>query len=122
MEMFWGKVQQGDKTGRELGFPTANMMLHKHIAEGIYAAKVRIGEKFYESLTFIGKARTFGKTAYLAEAHILDFQGNLYDMFITVRLLKKLRDNKKFDSEDSLIEQMKKDEKEARIFFKQAKE
>jgi len=149
--LFWGKVRQGDKRGRKLGYPTANTAIHKKLDEGVYVSLVRIpkivissiGEKssikkeiaavfvpltsrndgeWHPALTFIGSAKTFGKNECLAETYILDFQGNLYDRFVTIKLLKKLRGNKKFDSAKSLISQMKRDEKEAREFFKKTRE
>src|SRR6266576_2532672 len=91
--IFWGKVIAGQKRGKKLGFPTANVRLHKK----------------YTAATFIGSAKTFGETEYKAETYILNFNQNLYGKWITIRLFKKLRDNKKFDSEKALVLQMKED-------------
>lgn len=118
MDIFWGKVQQGDKRGRELGYPTANMNLHKKIEEGVYCSEVKIDNKWYPALTFIGKAIVFGKKDYKAETWIIDFNSNLYGKTLSVKLLKKLRDNKNFNNAESLIIQMKQDEKEGRDYFK----
>lgn len=117
MEIFWGKVQKGDKRGRELGYPTANMRLHKKFAEGVYVSKVKTDGIWHSALTFIGSAKTFGKKDYKAETWIMDFSGNLYEKFLSVKLLKKLRGNQKFGSAESLIVQMKKDEKKGRKFL-----
>lgn len=142
MDIFWGKVQKGDKRGRELGYPTANMRLHKKFAEGVYVSVVRIHDfknvipakagiqkqrslgklgmtegQWSPSVTFIGSAKTFGKKDYKAETWIMDFDSNLYGKFVTVKLLKKLRNNQKFESAESLIKQMKEDEKIGRKFF-----
>lgn len=118
MQIFWGKVRQGDKRGRELGYPTANMALHKNLGEGVFVSEVKVDGDWYPALTFLGKAETFGKTDYKAESWLLDFDDNLYGKLITVRLLKKLRGNKKFESAESLIVQMKQDEKDARGYFR----
>lgn len=104
-----GVVIQGEQRGELLGVPTANIRLHKKIPEGIYAAKVTINGKAYGAATFVGSARTFQKTDIKVESHIFAYSGNLYGKWITVRLLKKIRDNKKFDTVDALIEQMSDD-------------
>ncbi len=130
MQTFWGKVRQGDKRGRELGYPTANMFLHKNIEEGVYVSQVKVTSSssghsesrssvvvWHPALTFIGQAKTFNKTDYKAESWLLDFKENLYGKTLTVKLLKKMRGNKKFDSAERLITQMKQDEKEAREYF-----
>lgn len=121
---FWGKVKKGKQRGKDLGFPTANLTLHKKIPEGIYAAKVSIrsigvkpGIVWYPAATFIGSAKTFGETKVHAESYILDFDQNIYGKWISVTLLKKIRENKKFDSEKTLIEQMKKDISDTKTYF-----
>lgn len=117
MFKFWGKVRKHNQRGKTLGFPTANVDLHKKIPEGIYISKTKIQEKIYFSLTFIGKAKTFDEEKFLAETYILDFNQNIYDRWISVELLKKIRDNQKFASAKELINQMKKDEEAARKYF-----
>ena len=69
-------------------------------------------------MTFIGAAQTFNETTYQAETYVLDFDQDVYGESVTVSLLKKMRDNQKFDSEEALIKQMEDDEREARAFFK----
>ncbi|MBI2019331.1 riboflavin kinase [Candidatus Daviesbacteria bacterium] len=117
MFKFWGKVRSHNKRGKTLGFPTANVNLYKKIPEGVYISKTKISEKLYPSLTFIGTAKTFGEKRYHAETYILDFDKNIYDKWISVKLLKKIRSNQKFNSVNDLIKQMKKDEVNARKFF-----
>jgi riboflavin kinase/FMN adenylyltransferase len=115
-----GKVKHGHKRGKQLGFPTINFAASdaiKLINEGLYLSQTKIQNKIYNSLTFIGQAKTFNQTDYLAETYILDFSENVYNTEITVQILKKLRDNKKFDTPEELVEQMKKDEEDARSFF-----
>lgn len=117
MYKIWGKVQKHNQRGKKLGFPTANVALHKNIAEGIYISKTKIDRKQYQSITFIGEAKTFNEKKFHAETYILDFNQNIYNKWISVRLLKKIRENKKFASVDKLVEQMRKDEEAARRYF-----
>ena len=114
---FWGKVIEGKKRGREMGFPTANTRIHKKIPEGIYASQIKISNSLYNALTFIGSAKTFNEKKVLAESYIFNFQKNIYNTRITITLLKKLRDNKKFDSVEKLILQMEKDKEMGEEFF-----
>lgn len=117
MYKFWGKVKKHNQRGKRLGFPTANVGLKKNIPEGIYVSKTKINNLIYPSLTFIGTAKTFNEKKFHAEIYILDFKKDLYGRRITVNLLKKIRDNQKFESAEELIGQMEKDEKMAREYF-----
>lgn len=114
---FWGKVRIHNQRGKKLGFPTANVNLVKKIPEGIYISKTKLEKKIYPSLTFIGKVKTFNEQKYQAEIYILDFKKNIYGEWIIVELLKKIRENKKFNSAEELVSQMKKDEQVARKYF-----
>lgn len=114
---FWGKVRRHNQRGKKLGFPTANINLHKPIPDGIYISKTKLENRTYPSVTFIGMAKTFGEIRFHVETYILDFNQNLYGKWITVELLKKIRENKKFNSADELIKQMREDEKIAREYF-----
>lgn len=114
---FRGKVREGKKRGENLGFPTANVRLSQSIPSGIYISLVKIADEIHPALTFIGDAKTFDETLFQAETYILDFNKNLYGKWLSVRLLKKIRDNEKFTSAQALVKQMKEDEKEARTFF-----
>lgn len=107
---FWGKVRRHNQRGQKLGFPTANVNLNKNIPEGIYISKTRIENCIYASLTFIGQAS-------IAETYMLDFNQDIYNSWISVSLLKRIRGNKKFGSAEKLIAQMKKDEQIARSYF-----
>lgn len=114
---FWGRIRQHNQRGKKLGFPTANVNLAKNIPEGIYISKTKIKNKIYFSLTFIGTAKTFNEKKFLSETYILDFDKNIYGQWISVKLIKKIRDNQKFKSAEELIKQMKQDEAEARQYF-----
>jgi len=118
---FRGKVREGKKRGRDLGFPTANIRLSQPISSGIYISLVKIADETHPALTFIGDAKTFGETLFQAETYILDFNKNLYGQWMSIKLLKKIRENQKFTSAQALVKQMKEDEKEARTFFKEMK-
>lgn len=117
---FWGKVKKAHQRGKKLGFPTANVNLSNPDligAEGIYISKTKIDKKIFTSLTFIGKSKTFNEKKFQSETYILDFNKNIYGKFISVELIKKIRENKKFNSVKELISQMKKDEIVARKYF-----
>ncbi|MFH1832863.1 MAG: riboflavin kinase [Candidatus Levyibacteriota bacterium] len=116
---FSGKVIQGKKRGKRLGFPTANIAIDEKIPEGVYLSIATIEEKEYQSLTFVGRAETFDENFYHAETYILSWPADksLYGQEIKVGLIKKIRENKKFASEQKLAEQMQKDKKEAQEFF-----
>lgn len=115
-----GKIKKGENRGKNLGFPTANINIHQKIDEGIYISKAKIKGKIYPSLTFIGKALTFNEDKLQAETYILDFNQNIYNNWINITLLEKIRGNKKFDRVEDLIKEMKNDQKIARDYFRKA--
>lgn len=115
---FWGKVRKSQQRGQKLGFPTANINLTKQIPEGVYISQTKVDKNNHSSLTFIGKASTFNERQVKAESHILDFNKNIYNKWITVKLLKKIRNNQKFNTSKDLICQIQKDEQTARQYFK----
>ena len=112
-----GIVKRGKNRGKKLGFPTVNLDLPQDIPEGIYISQILIKNKKHNSLTFIGTAKTFNETKYHAETYVLDFDEDIYNEKVKVSLIKKIRENQKFDSEKDLIKQMEKDKKEAMIYF-----
>lgn len=112
-----GKVIKGKNRGKKLGFPTANLLLKEKVEEGIYVSLTLVNNKKRPSLTFIGASITFGEKKIQAETYILDFDENLYGKAIEIQLLEKIRNNKKFDTKEELIEQMKKDKIIAEKYF-----
>ena len=116
--LIWGKVREGKKRGKKLGFPTANFVLHKKIEQGIYISIAIFEDREYHSVTFIGNATTYGEKDVKAETYILDFSKNIYGKWISVRLLKKIRENKKFKSEYELIKRMNKDLEIVKKYFR----
>jgi riboflavin kinase/FMN adenylyltransferase len=112
-----GVVIKGENRGKILGFPTANIRLHKEIPEGIYAAALSLNGKQYQAASFVGPAKTFQQTEKKVESFIFDFDNDIYGRMITVRLYKKIRDNEKFDSVEALVNQMHKDIENVKFFF-----
>ena len=117
MEIIWGKVKKGAQRGKSLGFPTANINLHKNISEGIYISMAKVNGKTLQALTFMGKAKTFDEKKVLAETYFLKLSTNVYGKWISIKLLKKIRKNQKFKSEKELVVQMKKDKIAAEEYF-----
>jgi riboflavin kinase/FMN adenylyltransferase len=115
-----GVVAHGDARGRELGFPTANVSVPGDIllpADGIYAGWYeRPGEEVHPAAINLGRRPTFYEEAHvsLLEAHLLDFDGDLYDESAKVRFVARLRGEVKFDSVEDLIVQMRRDCDQAR--------
>jgi riboflavin kinase/FMN adenylyltransferase len=123
-----GIVQSGDRRGRELGFPTANVPLGNilHPSYGIYAARVQImedgpGSPWMPSATNIGIRPMFALSEGQVEAHILDFDRDIYGKTLRVRPVRRLRGEAKFDSLDALIRQIAQDCAEARSVLKEMK-
>ncbi len=114
---FNAKVIKGDKLGRELGFPTANLELtakNKVIpGNGVYAVKVELEGKEYNGMMNVGYRPTVTENSELfIEVNILEFSGQIYDKILTIRFVKRLRDEMKFGSKDELVNQIKKDQEQ----------
>ena len=114
---FWGKVRRNKGRGKLLGYPTANIALHRRIPEGIYASVVTWKHANYRAATFIGQAKTFNESDYKAECYLLDFNQDLYGEWVSVRLYKKIRGNESFSTQEALIKQMEKDVAATKVFF-----
>jgi len=106
-----GTVQHGDKRGRDLGYPTANIPLNDTMAPayGIYAVKIMIGNEWRNGVANIGIRPMFKSKDPLLEVYVFDFTGDLYDQALRVRPVQKLRDEARFDHIDALKEQMARD-------------
>lgn len=112
-----GQVVSGAERGRTLGFPTANLSLPPHQAlpaDGVYATRARLAGRSVDSVTNIGIRPTFNATDRTVEVFLLDFDGNLYGERLTIELVARLREEKRFDSPAQLIAQMEKDVAQAR--------
>ena len=107
-----GVVGHGDKRGRQIGYPTANVPMRDTIAPayGIYAGWVRVdGDPtgtWHKTALSLGKRPMFAVDHVLLEAYLLDFNGDLYDRTLHIRLVKRLRDEMTFETLEALIVQI----------------
>lgn len=111
---FTGKVINGFKVGRKIGFPTANLSPVDHDkiipGTGVYAVEVLWQSEHYKGMMNIGLRPTLANSKEMSmEVHIIDFNDNIYGHNIKVTVLKKIREERKFTSVDELIEQLKLD-------------
>jgi len=112
------KVTVGESRGSKLGFPTLNLEIKDlDIDDGVYVSEIELKSKSHRSVTFIGSPETFGDKKRRIETHILNFNEDIYGEKVRVKLLEKIRENKKFDSEGKLINQIKKDIKVTNVFW-----
>jgi riboflavin kinase / FMN adenylyltransferase len=111
-----GKVIHGDKRGRDLGYPTANIRLDRNcgLKHGIYAVRAGLGDRRYDGVASFGRRPTFDNGAPLLEVFLFDFQGDLYGQELDIAFIAFIRDELKFDSVAALIRQMDDDSAHAR--------
>src|SRR5207302_6639966 len=111
-----GEVIHGDKRGRDLGYPTANIRLDKNcgLKHGIYAVRVGRGGERFDGVASFGRRPTFDNGSPLLEIFLFDFDGELYGAVLDVAFIDFIRDELKFDSVDALIRQMDDDSARAR--------
>jgi riboflavin kinase/FMN adenylyltransferase len=112
-----GVVQPGDRRGRELGYPTANLSLgdYQRPKYGIYAVRVTLEDgSEHPGVASLGVRPTFEPPQELLEAHLFGFDGDLYGRKIEVALHAFIREERKFESVDALVSEMKRDEAAAR--------
>jgi len=116
-----GAVSHGKKIGRTIGFPTINLIPAEHKllpAYGVYITKVMIDGLVYHGVTNVGKKPTIeGTNPVGIETYILDFNENIYEQVVTVTFIKRIREERKFENLDALLEQMRKDVSTARYYF-----
>jgi riboflavin kinase / FMN adenylyltransferase len=112
--LFEGEVVTGDRRGRELGIPTANLVpddAYVSPGHGVYAAVA----EGYPTAVNVGVRPTFDTgRGLLVEAHLIGFEGDLYGKQLRIAFLERMRGEKRFDSVDELVEQMQRDLEEAR--------
>ncbi len=108
-----GTVIRGDKIGRQLGFPTANLRInfkHKLIpSEGIYAVRIYVDFKRHDGMLNIGYRPTFNGTEKRIEVHIFDFSDDIYNKKIMVEFFERVRSEKKFNNTEELKAQLNQD-------------
>lgn len=111
-----GDVVHGDKRGRELGFPTANLRLPATcgLRHGIYAVRAGIGGQHYDGVASFGRRPMFDTLGVLLEVYVFDFAADLYGQSIDVAFIAWLREEQTFSSVEELVRQMKDDSRRAR--------
>ena len=112
--MLCGKVVDGKKLGRTIGFPTANLEVKgKKVIpkKGVYYTNVEVNGKIFKGITSIGNNPTVNGIDLTIETYILDFNNDIYDKEINVYFIDRIRDEVKFNNIEELITQLKKDKK-----------
>ncbi|HWL26616.1 MAG TPA: riboflavin biosynthesis protein RibF [Ureibacillus sp.] len=118
-----GIVVHGDKRGRTIGFPTANIQSQEGSfipATGVYAVRILVQDEWYDGVCNVGYKPTFKNPEdkqLSIEVHILDFNKNIYGEEVVVGWYKRIRSEQKFDGIESLKAQIEKDKQEAIIYF-----
>jgi riboflavin kinase/FMN adenylyltransferase len=117
-----GKVIHGDKRGRELGFPTANLELDTScgLRHGVYAVRVGVDGRRYDGVANFGRRPMFDSGAVLLEVFLFDFAGDLYDRDIDVAFIDWIREEKLFSSVGELVRNMDNDAAQARAVLANA--
>jgi riboflavin kinase/FMN adenylyltransferase len=121
----WGRVVEGDRRGRTLGFPTANLAPENEIvpANGVYATRVRLfdaaspgrlGEESFACVTNVGTRPTFAPGRVLVETHLLDFDGDLYGRRLELAFHARIREERRFSGPQELARQIASDAEQAR--------
>src|SRR6185503_14432805 len=117
-----GEVIHGEKRGRDLGYPTANIRLDNNCAlrHGVYAVRVGLGAERFDGVASFGRRPTFDNGAPLLEIFLFDFKGDLYGRALDVAFIGFIRDELKFSGADALVKQMDDDSARARAALKAA--
>lgn len=111
-----GPVVHGRERGRTMGFPTANIQSRTECLppDGVYATRIALANGAYASITNIGMRPTFAEPARTIEAHIFDFDRDIYGQDVKLELVERIRPERKFDSAEMLRTQIASDLKRAR--------
>jgi riboflavin kinase / FMN adenylyltransferase len=118
-----GRVQRGDRRGRDLGFPTANLAIatYLHPAPGVYAVRAGVSENgtlaWYDGVANFGNRPTFAGQDWRFETHLFDFAGDLYGRHLRVAIVEFIRPDAKFAGIDALVAAMREDAKQARAIL-----
>lgn len=118
-----GEVAEGDRRGRTIGFPTANVRPDESAlvpARGVYGGYVLIGGETFAACTNVGVAPTFDRAESRVEAHLLDFDGDLYGSVVDVEFAWRIRDETRFSGVEELKEQIQRDVEQARLLTRKA--
>ncbi len=117
-----GTVIHGDKRGRELGYPTANIACRRvnYPLSGVFVVRIHgLNDTIYDGVASIGTRPVFNGVKMLMEVNIFDFQQEIYGKRISVEFCKKLRDEQQFHSVEALCEQITADVKKSKAYFNQ---
>lgn len=117
-----GAVIEGERVGSRIGIPTANLKYENELipASGVYVCTAEIAGEKNPAVTNVGIRPTFGGAKLTVEAHLLDFQGDLYGSRMELQFLKRLRPEQKFSSAEELKTQILRDIENAREYFQEA--
>ena len=115
-----GRVVGGQRRGRELGFPTANISTRAEVLplDGIYSTLFHLGERRLLSVSNVGVNPTFGAGPRTVESFILNFNDDIYHEAVKLSFVKRIRDERKFESVDALIAQIRQDVDSAQAIFR----
>ncbi|MBI5713636.1 MAG: bifunctional riboflavin kinase/FAD synthetase [Chloroflexi bacterium] len=121
-----GVIVEGNKRGRTIGIPTANLKVwdeRAYPARGVYACKAILNNQTYNAVTNIGVRPTFDSQMSLSvEAHLLDFDQDIYGQTISLDFIARLRQEKKFNGVNELVAQIKSDIEQAKVILKEIRE
>lgn len=120
-----GRVIKGDKIGRTIGFPTANIFLEETYklipSDGIYAVKIDMGNESYKGMAYIGQRPTINGMTRNIEVNIFDFNKEIYGQYITMTFLEFLRHDVKFTGLETLKIQLHQDKLDTLAYFEKTK-
>jgi len=123
--MLEGKVVSGEQRGRTIGFPTANLKVPEYVllpSYGVYAAYAEVKGQMLSAIVNVGVKPTFGSEEPTVEVHVLDYKANLYDDYVRLHLVRKIRPERKFTGLEELKEQITIDVGEARFILNEEKD
>jgi riboflavin kinase/FMN adenylyltransferase len=117
-----GEVISGDQRGRDIGFPTVNIVMPENSAPriGIYAVRVRAADgdrEVWKGAGYVGRRPTFGKDELVLEVHLFDFTGDLYGRTLMVEFVEFIRGDEKFEGVEKLVARMQIDCQKARLIL-----
>ena len=118
-----GRVVGGERRGKKLGFPTANLETEKDLLPkpGVYAVKVRRGDSLLDGVVNIGSNPTFGAEGFSVEVHLLDFSEEIYDENLRLYFIERLRDEMPFPSVEALVKRISADVEKARGILRESR-
>ena len=118
-----GRIVRGEGRGRKLGYPTANLGLRDRSKllppDGVYAAWVHLPDR-RAAVVNLGVRPTFNNRSHGLEAHVLDYEGDLYGKRVTVELTRRIRSERKFENGNALVEQIESDRQTAQALLYEA--